>query len=399
VSRGIDILKIFPGRFSANSVFRRFSFVAVLALLVSSCIEPFHAEIDDEPKLISIEGSLIKGSPRQRVVVSRTTSLSNPRFNPVQNCIVRVVGEDNKVFTYEEHSDGVYSLIIPDDELIPGRKYKLHILTPDGDEYESESVVLQKGVEIDSLYYNIEERVESYTGNELNGLQFYADIEASDSVSRFFRWKIEETYEYTSAGPIDFYYYDLTFDPVIPDDIWGLYRCWLTEEIQGIFLSSTINLASNEKKRIPLHYVSTETDRLKIQYSLLLHQYPVDEDAYNYFVQNKTATEGSGELYTRQPQQPLTNIFNVNNPDERVLGYFWLSSRSSKRIIIKRPDGLMVRNHFYPTQPFSMEDHGTGPFPLYIMLDEASGTRITGSPYCFDCRRRGGTTTRPDYWQ
>lgn len=399
VERAIDILKNISGRFSVHPVFLKFSLMITLALVISSCIEPFHAEIDDEPKLISIEGSLIKGSPWQRVVVSRTTSLSNPRYNPVQGCIVRVVDEENQVFTYEEHTDGVYILMIPDDELIPGRRYKLQIITPEGDEYESESVVLQKGVEIDSLYYNIEERVESYSGSELKGLQFYVDIEASDSASRFFRWKIEETYEYTSAGPIDFYYYDLTFEPVTPEDIWAVYRCWITEEIQGIFLSNTINLTMNEKKRIPLHYVSTETDRLKIQYSLLLHQYPVDEDAYNYFMQNKTATEGSGELYTRQPQQPLTNIYNVNNPAERVLGYFWLSSRTSTRIITKRPNELMVRDHFYPIQPFNMEDHGTGPFPLYIMLDEASGIRMTGSPYCFDCRRRGGTTTRPDYWQ
>jgi len=375
------------------------SLFVILALLVGSCIEPFHAEIDDEPKLISIEGSLIKGDQRQQVIVSRTTSLVNPRFNPVEGCVVRVIDENDVAFTYDEIRNGIYTATIPDDQLVPGRMYKLHVITPNGDEYESEYEILQTGVEIDSVYYNIEERIESYTGKELDGLQFYIDLEATDSVSRFFRWKLAETYEYTSAGPIDFYYYDLSFEPVIPDDIWAVYRCWLTEDIQEIFLSNTINLKRNEKKKIELHYVSTETDRLKIQYSLLVHQYPLDEDAYNYFMQNKAATEGSGDLYTRQPQQPLTNLNNVNDPAERVLGYFWLSSRTSERIFIKRPDNLMVRDHFYPIQPFNMEDHGSGPFPLYIMLDGGTGIRMTGSPYCFDCKRRGGITTRPDYWQ
>jgi len=371
--------------------------VLILTLGLGSCIEPYIADIDNEPELISIEGSLVKGLSRQEIVVSRTTSLGNPVFEPVKGCMVTVLDELNNEFRFDETYNGIYTLEMDQEALVPGRNYKMIVVTPGGDHYESEYETLQGGVPVDSVYYSIEEQLNPENGISADGLQFYVDLQAPDTISRYFRWKITETYEYTSAGPINYYYVDLSFEPVVPDDIWGLYRCWKTEELGDIYLTSTLNLTANEKKQIPLNYVTTLNDRLKIKYSLLVYQYALDEEAYNYFMQNKIATEGSEGLYTRQPQQPVTNIYNVDNEEERVLGYFWTSELSSRRIFVPKLAELDVKDYFYPLEVFNMEDHGAGPFPMAIMVEE--GVRITGSPICFDCTRRGGTTQRPSYWE
>ncbi|MEX0988050.1 MAG: DUF4249 domain-containing protein [Bacteroidales bacterium] len=390
------ILDIFSGHIFLGGMVT--VLLIVMTIFGHSCIEPYMAAIDDEPELITIEGSIIKGNQLQWVVVSKTSSLNNPDFIPVRGCQVSIIDELSNEFVFEEYMKGAYILEIEDDQLVVGRRYKLAVSTPEGDEYESAYEALQNGVAIDSIYYNIEERVQSYSGNELEGIRFFVDINAPDTISRYFRWKITETYEYTSYGPISYFYYDTSLEPVPPDDIWGVYRCWMTEDLQDLYLTSTTNLTVNEKKKVPLNYVSTETDRLKIKYSLLVNQYSLEENAYNYFMQNKIATDGSGGLYTSQPQQPLTNLYNVNDPSERVLGYFWLSSVTKWRIMVPRINSLQVNDHFYPIETFNMEDHADGPFPLYIMEEPATGVRLTGSPYCFDCTRRGGTTTRPSYW-
>lgn len=365
-------------------------------LLLNSCIESYVANVEDEPDLLTIEASLIKGVKRQKVIVSRTVALDHSYRVMVGGCLVNIMDELGNTFPFEEVTAGAYYADVDDNLLKINRNYKLIVITPEGENYESEYEKLQAGTAIDSAYYIIEDRIES--GIETDGLQFYVDLKATDSISRYYRWKVEETYEYTSAGPINYFYFDKNLIPVPPDDIWAVYRCWQTEDIDNIFITSTVNLVTNEKKRIPLNYVSTQTDRLKIKYSILLQQYSLNENAYNYFMQNKIATEGSEGLYTSQPQQPVTNFYNVNNESERVVGYFWVAELSKVRMIIPRIIELEVKDHFYPLEEFSLEDHGDGPFPLYIMEDKTTGIRITGSPYCFDCTRRGGTTSRPDFW-
>lgn len=372
-------------------------FIALISLLfMPSCIEPYFADIEAEPDLISIEASLIRGAIRQTVKISRTSSLSNPRFVPVSGSTVTLQDDQGNEFIYEEYQSGYYVVDMLEEDIVTGRKYRLQITTRNGNEYASDYEEMEVGVPIDSVYFMIENRLSEETNEEVAGLQFYVDVEAPDSLSRFFRWKMLETYEYTSAGPIDYFYWDLSLTPEPPADIWGLFRCWMTEEPEGIFLSNTVNLTVNEKKQIPLHYVSSETDRLKIRYSLAIDQFSLNEEAYNYFNQNKIATDEGGGLYTQQPQQPLTNFYNVNDTTKRVIGYFWLSEKSSKRIFVNRIESLNVKDHFYPVEIFNLEDHGDGPFPIYIM--EQGGVRMTGGPYCFDCTRRGGTTTRPDFW-
>ncbi len=371
----------------------------VLTFFGNACIEPFFAEIEEETKIITIEGSLIKGNDVQTIIISTTTSLVNQKFIPVRGCDVKVIDELNNSFTFDENVDGTYSLAIDDTDLVYDRQYRLNIVTPTGGKYESEYEILNRSVAVDTVYYEVEERIETYTGDYMEGVQFYIDIRAEDSTSRYFRWNLSETYEYTTGGPISYFFFDTSLEPIPPRNIWAVFRCWITEDIQGLYLSNTINLTINEKRKIPLQYVSAKTDRLKIKYSLLVTQYTMNEGAYNYWEQNKIATQEPGGLYTQQPSRPLTNLYSVNDSDERVLGYFWASSRSEQRIFVPRINSLNVHDKICELHVFDILEDGEGPFPIYVRVDEETGAQMVGNPYCFDCTLRGGSTTKPDFWK
>jgi len=364
-----------------------------------SCISPYEADIEDEPDLISIDASLIKGEQEQTVRVSTTASLNSSTFIPVRGCDVSLIDEFDNAWHYQDLTGGIYRTSIPDEELIHGRHYKIRVITSEGNVYESNYEVLNPGIEVDSVYYDVEDKVDQITGEPYTGIQFYLDVKAGEDDSRYFRWRIDETYEYTSFGPISYFYLDDSHTPVVPEDEWAVYRCWQGGEISGLFQSSTIDLYKNEKKRIYLNYVSALTERLRIKYSLQVKQYTLNEDAYNYFEQNRLATEEADGLYTRQPRQPITNMMNVDDETERVLGYFWVSSQTSQRIFVPRIEEMDVNMEDCAYWEYSDLEDGEGPFPIYLFDDKNSGKLYTSSRDCFDCTRRGGSNIKPDFWE
>ena len=364
-----------------------------------SCVSPYEADIENEPQLISIEASLIKGEPEQTVKVSITASLNSSTFIPVRGCDVSLIDEFDNAWHYRDLTGGIYRTSVPDEELIHGRHYKIRVITTDGNVYESDYEMLNPGIELDSLYYDIEDKVDNISGESYTGIQFFLDVKAGEDESRYFRWRIDETYEYTSFAPISYFYLDDTHTPNLPADPWAVYRCWQGGEISGLFQSSTMNLYQNEKKRIHLNYVSALTERLRIKYSLQVKQYTLSEDAYNYFEQNRLATEDADGLYTRQPRQPITNIVNVDDESERVLGYFWVSTQTSQRIFVSRIDEMEVLAEECAYWEYSDLEDGEGPFPIYLFDDKNSGKLYVSSRDCFDCTRRGGSNTIPDYWE
>jgi hypothetical protein len=381
-----------------KSFISAFLFV-VLAIVSSSCISDYVSDIEDEPDLISIECSLIKGEPEQTVRVSVTASLEHSRFMPVGGCNVTLLDDHDNEYQYSEAMIGIYKASVPDENMVDGRHYKIRVITGEGDVYESDYERLNAGVEVDTIYYAIEDKADAITGEPFSGIQFYLDVKATEDESRYFRWKLEETYEYTSLGPISYYYLNAALEPVFPYDSWSKFRCWKRDDVEGLFQSSTMNLTLNEKKKISLNYVSDQTERLGIKYSLLVEQYTLSENAYNYFEQNRIATEESGGLYTQQPRQPITNFRNVLSETERVLGYFWVSTKTSQRIFVSAIEEIEAKGEPCSYWEFSVEDDGGGPFPIYIFDDKDAGKKLISTLDCIDCTRRGGSNQRPDYWE
>lgn len=74
--------------------------------------------------------------------------------------------------------------------------------------------------------------------------------------------------------------------------------------------------------RHPVIYISNLTDRLKTKYSILVNQYSLNEDEYNYWKKLKNITVSVGGLHDIIPSLIPSNIVCIENPGEKVLGYF-----------------------------------------------------------------------------
>jgi len=370
--------------------------MAVPVFLYWGCKEPFEAETDEKIDAIAVDGSLVKGRERQTLIITRSAPLDDIEYLPVTDCQVKVVDELNNEFHFTEESDGEYVAVIEDNLLVNNRKYKLIFNTPDGNSYESDYETIIETAPVDSVYpvretlYNIsEQKYEDI-------IQFYLDLKAPETGARYYRWELSETYEIHS-----YYYINYIYDgdsiietPNIRDSV---YYCWITSGINELYSSNTVNLVINEKKKIPLNNALADSRKFAVKYSLLIEQYALNEKAYDYWNQKKIEIQESGGLYTTQPGQSASNIVNVNDPAEKVLGYFWASSLSVKRIFFRepftyrRPFGICEREDF-------IDSIQEGPFPVYITGDITLGFLYTADEECFDCTLIGGSLEKPEFW-
>jgi hypothetical protein len=392
-------------------------------LFAMSCISPFEPNYKGEGNMLVVEGSIIKGLEKQEIKISRASSISNPEELPVKNCQVKVMDDSGNEFVFTEESQGKYVARIDDALLNYNSQYKLLFSTPSGENYESGYQRLLKTAPVDNIYSIEEYHSVANSSIDIQGLQFYADLDAPDDASKYYKWQIEETWEIHAGYKISGVYDGKTVSMTVwPSD--SLYYCWKTKIADGFYTLSTIDLSHNIIKNIPLHFKLNTSQDLQIKYCATVRQFALNQDAYDYWHQKEMQLKETGQLYTTQPNQSKSNISNTSNPDEKVLGFFWASSCSLKRLFFKDPFNKFIEGGGGTCSTLALFADVSGKALENALLNLISRSRnvpkppvyiyqvcgMSGCVYfvaltntCIDCRTNrtsgSGTTQRPDFWQ
>ena len=330
--------------------------------------------------------------------VSRSSTLEESKFIPVEGCVVRVEDDLGAMAVYEENAPGVYTADLDEDFLGLNRAYKLFIDTPDGSRYESAYDSLLPCPEPEDLYFEVESQLNADQKVAHNGVQFYVDVKGGNNDSRNVMWRLEETYEYRSNFLIG-----AIWDGVVLYEWVGgtdsLYTCYRTLDIPEVHVASSRLLTDNKLTKYPLNYVSDQTPRLRFKYSLLISQHSLTDEAFRFWEQTRIQLTETGSFYETQPSTVPGNICNIHDGAEQVLGYFYASQVKEKRITsrfgFRTPLKYCERDTI-----MGVEELGTVyPYYMYSLSPLGSGPPyVTAQPDCFNCRLRGGTTEPPDYW-
>lgn len=375
-------------------------FLLVLAFAAfTSCIKPYDPEIDASATTkYVVAGRVTSSGGLQTVEVSRTSSVTSPKYLPVEGCQVSVFDGTGREFILAPTTPGKYAEWIDPEYLQPGNSFFVRVLTPEGDFLESVPDRMPTGPVIDSLYYKILDQVSADPNKTGKFMQFYVDLEAGANDSRYYLWEIDETWQYRAPHPRE-YYYDGTHHQIIPPDTTNT-TCWITQPFRNVFTVSTAGLAQNRYRQFPLHQIDGKTSRLGIRYSILVRQLAISENAYNYWEKLRVNSNEQGGLFERQPMAIRGNVVNRTNQGKEVLGFFFAAFESSERQFYQSVEGIPVA-FGYPCYPESLGRFGWAEFspddyPVYYCFIEGR-LRIIGLD-CIDCRRQGGTTNKPDFW-
>lgn len=388
--------------------------LAIIAALIISCVEQFSPKVEAYENSLVINGSIIKGNVVQTITISRTSSIELPDFNPVSNCEVIVTDSMGRSFIFDEEYEGIYTCNIDESYLNYGSSFSLYVKTPDNKEYVSEFETIYESSPIDSLYFDVEPK---QTSSEYHpeGLQFYANLKAPENSSQRFLYDLTETYEIRTLYKNDGYWekggrklprYNPLRDSI---DI-----CWNTEVLPTYYTTTTENLSVNEKLKIPLNYIPATSTKINVRYSLLVKQHALGEKAFLYHEQTGSLTEGSESLFESQPPQAPGNITNLNDPEENVLGFFWASSYSQRRLFFDGPLTTIHDSHcdqIVECVPqigqsllsyFKRINRNVYLMALETTVEEGQvQVHLWAYPYnqiCINCTAEGATTKKPDFW-
>jgi hypothetical protein len=233
------------------------------------------------------------------------------------------------------------------------------------------------------------------------GVHIYVNTNDPAGNSRYYRWDYDETWE------IKTYYYSRfvyiggsTVRPrIFPNEDVSV--CWKHHRLSEILLANSVNLSQDIIYKKPLTLIPQGSERLQVRYSILVKQYAMEKEAYDFFEIMKRNTEEIGSFFGPLPSEINGNIQCLTNPEEQVIGYITASEEKKKRIFITIPGWNFYLSCFSVAVPKIADsiDYYFGSIGLIPYEEEFSPPVYHGSsPVCTDCTARGGINVRPSYW-
>jgi hypothetical protein len=365
------------------------SILFLFLLILAGCVTSYTPENIENEQVLVVEG-LITDQPG---IYTVNISLSTPLWGvqtPVKlaGCIVWITDDDGGKFNLKEGEKiGTYLTDPATFRGEAGRIYTLHIIANKRLEniyYESYPTKMIVAPPVDSVYYE-KRTFKQEGGGMMEGCQIFLNTHDPSGKCRFYRWEYNETWEFHIP-------YNVLYD-----------TCWISQKSAGILIKNSLSLENERISRFPLLTITNPIDRLSVKYSLLVNQFSLNEDEYYYWEKLKNMTEETGGLYDIVPASITSNVYCPDDITRKVLGYFSVSSVTSKRIFIK--DSFSGENKMYencPSQTITGTDEIRGlNDSLWVIITYSDSIPLqrvlTNKIECASCLTRG-SAVEPSFW-
>ncbi|MVM28877.1 DUF4249 family protein [Spirosoma sp. HMF4905] len=360
----------------------------LMVLLVGGCVDPYRPPEITSPASYLVVNGFFNSDPGTTTTIqlSRTQNLTDPKAPTVETkAVVTIESAHKDVYTLQEGTVGSYTLtgVTPS----ANETYRLHVKTTKGADYYSDYVPVLTTPPIDSITYHPDN----------DGLQINVNTHDPKNNTRYYRWEYESTWEYFSDQNSAF---ELVNNKIV-NRTQSVYQCWGSEKSSDIITTTTTRLSQDVVSQFPITHIPSTSIKLGSKYSILIRQFALTQDGYDYYDQLAKITQSIGSIFDPQPSQITGNIHSSANTGDIVLGFFRVGTVESKRIFISKAQlppwytntGLGTCT-IDTTKAGDVIKDQPGVINLYI-----PGLYLTTSLPCIDCRLRGGVLQRPSFWQ
>lgn len=377
--------------------------LAFAAFLTGSCIYPFTPEIEDlDLGLFVIEGDIRIGT--ESYIFVRNTQRLTATGSPVDIMAdVWVENDKGEITRASNYRDGAH--IIDTRNLDPRASYRLHVKPYSGmgysaspgynTEYVTDWLEVLVTPEIEEVSFRVDELEEKIT--------FHVST-TNPAANPYYKWNCNEVWEYTSQ-----FYASHVFNPnrntVEESPNENRHYCWDRDVVPNIMIASTDALSENRLVNHQIYQLPFASDKLDYLYSIEVIQSSISAEAYIYWEVMLRNTDQPGGLFSPQPSELRGNIHCVGDSTKVVLGYISASKVTSRRIFVSVNDFPMQNRRencsafieINLAEESKMRRYYFGGYDV-VFLDEMTSITSWSERRCVDCRVKGGTKDKPDYW-
>lgn len=322
---------------------RAYSLLMIIATawLFNGCIESFEANFVDFESALVIEATITDQLKPQQVVLTRTYEFEEDGPSAESNANVSVSDDAGNTFSFQDTGNGIY-VSTQAFAAQSGMTYQLSLTTQDGRSYMSSIAQVTSAATIDNLRT---ERITNDDGED--GMAILVDSFDPSGNAKNYRYEYEETYRIIAP---EWNGTSLIGDPAggcgllkIPN-VTDEEVCYRTDLSNAIVLTSTEDLEEDRVANFMVRFINRNNYIISHRYSVLVRQFVQSNEAYTFF-ETLNELSGSESLFSQtQPGFLQGNVFSNENRNERVLGFFDVSSVSEERIFFNYDD-------FYPEEP------------------------------------------------
>jgi hypothetical protein len=397
-----------------------------ILVAAASCIDPYYPNLKDYKSLMVVEGLVTNENSAYKIKLCRTTSKDNSEPEKINDADIYISDGDGAKTHLQNCGNGYYKT---DSTIFTGsigKEYTLQILTGDGKEYKSEPCLMFPVPDIDSVYYEKGESISGSLGENLPGVKILLNSGSAAGMNKYFRWTFDETWKFLLPNP-QRYICNVIHDTALEFEEVPVVKdiCWKTNNSGNILTNSILAGQTDYIDRQEIQFIApSRSDRLTQQYSILIKQYSLSEKEYGFWNNLKKVSETGGDIFDSQPYPVISNIHNVNDANELVLGYFEISAVKERRMFITAHelDTLGLPHYKYNCEAIarSPEDYpvagsmsspptfieiykafmDTGEFTFVWPVLSSDGTllKLVFTPNVCSVCELSGVSSKPDFW-
>jgi hypothetical protein len=317
---------------------------------LTSCYKVYEPKIDKGQNVLVVNGMITNKTEAYHIMLSYAdpyNSTASPE--PSGGANIYVSDDLGNQYSFHEVNKGDYASDSLQFTGQPGRKYRLHIVTPDGTEYVSATQRLFPEVSPESVYteFDTEETFDKNIGlkTSTHGADIFADItNMSDTIPQF---------RITSDLVMQYFYsigFRLRWDLLLTFN----YYCWQTVNANSNINLTGVDYSLNSAliKKHPVCFLDNNFTVYAPRYDLklnmddttdvkhevgyrnydihhrilYLNQYTLNNDTYMYYKGLASQMQSEGKLFDPIAAQLTGNIKCITDPNKKVIGFFEASS-------------------------------------------------------------------------
>ena len=252
----------------------------LIALLVSSCVDPFEAATKNYESILVIEATITNELKYQEVNLGRTYRLENDGPLYESNANVTITDDAQNTYDFQDLGTGKYRSVVAFKAEL-GRQYQLMINTSDGRSYSSTPQHIVSNQGLDRVYAN---KSQDVNGND--GISIFLDSYDPSGNSKYYRYEYLETFKVVAPYASGSDAFEVTYQPPVYEIVPRIEEkrvCYKTNASNTIMQMQTLSLSEDRVSQFPILFIAEDDYKTTYQYSILVKQFVQTLESYNFY--------------------------------------------------------------------------------------------------------------------